>query len=431
LASQKLACWNGISSHQLVPAVSNNITFVNALLNACTSGMWLSLLLFSVCATTPTSAADMPAPELPAEVTINQDAGCGGLLVVTLRLESGEEVPCAVDTGSEGTVFDKSLETKLGKRLDTTRMWNFGVKHKSAAYATPKLYLGSTLLRTGNTIFCTDLKQMLSGSDHPIKGILGMDCLHYYCIQLDFDAGKMRFLPPEQVDAAKLGKAFPMTLTSYENSEGDFMRAFISFGSLIGGKGTNLLVDTGYEVDGALESGLFRRSLLEQRLRAEGDAAGSQASGFMWFRQCVWNGATYTNLLIGNGGSDFKRGNGENLIGLRFLARHLVTFDFPTRALYLKQRIIGPLAAEKVKAATEFLTGLKHNNQLPGWSSDDKGTLNCDANANPEAFYGRKSGDETTYHYVVARASRESPWKLIKAWRTDYKNHIIETYQVP
>jgi hypothetical protein len=296
----------------------------------------------------------MPGPELPAEVTINQDAGCGGLLLVMLRLEGGGEVLCAVDTGSEGTIFDKSLEPKLGKRLDTITMWNFGVKHKSGTYATPKLYLGSTLLRTGNTIFCTDLKQMLSGSGHPVKGILGMDCLHYYCIQLDFEAGKMRFLPPEQVDAAKLGKAFPMTLTSYENSEGDFMRAFISFGSLIGGKGTNLLVDTGCAVDGLLESGLFRRTLLEQRLRAEGDAASSQASGYMWFRECVWNGTTYTNLLIGKGGSDFKRGNGENLIGLRFLARHLVTFDFSTRALYLKQRIIGPLVAENVASSGMF-----------------------------------------------------------------------------
>ena len=431
LASQKWACWNGISSRQLVPAVSNNHTFVHALHNACTSGMWLSLLLFCVCATTPARAAIMPPPELPAEVTMNEDAGHGGPLLVTLRFEDGGEVLCAVDTGSEGTIFDKSLEPKLGKRLDTITMWNFSVKHKSGIYATPKLYLGSTLLETGNNIFCTDLKQMLSGSGHPIKGILGMDCLHYYCIQLDFEAGRMRFLHPEQVNAAKLGKAFLMTLTSHPNSEGDFMMPFIRFGSLIGGEGTSLLVDTGCAADGLLESGLFRRSPLEQRLRADGDAASSQASGYVWFRKCVWNGASYTNLLIGNGGSDLSRGNGENLIGLRFLARHLVTFDFPTRALYLKQRSVGPLVDENTEAATGFLNNLKGNNQLPGWSQSDKGTFYCDASVNSEAFDARKSGDESIYHYIVARASKDRPWKLIKAWRTDYKDHIIEKYRVP
>ena len=37
---------------------------------------------------------------LPAEVPINQEAGRGGGLVVTVRLESGEELPFWVDTGT-------------------------------------------------------------------------------------------------------------------------------------------------------------------------------------------------------------------------------------------------------------------------------------------------------------------------------------------
>ena len=35
-----------------------------------------------------------------------------------------------------------------------------------------------------------------------------------------------------------------------------------------------------------------------------------------------------------------------NLIGLQFLARHLVTFNFPKRIMYLKRTSVGPLAVE-------------------------------------------------------------------------------------
>ena len=53
---------------------------------------------------------------------MNQDAGRGGILIVTLRLESGEKLPFIVDTGCQVTVFDKSLEGKLGKRFDHLRI---------------------------------------------------------------------------------------------------------------------------------------------------------------------------------------------------------------------------------------------------------------------------------------------------------------------
>jgi hypothetical protein len=156
-----------------------------------------------------------------------------------------------------------------------------------------------------------------------------------------------------------------------------------------------------------------------------------QGSAFAWFQKCVWNANTYTNLLIGNGGTDFSTGNGGNLIGLGFLARHLVTFDFPARTLYLKQTRIGPLADEAMEAATEFVNTLKGNCQLPGWSTNDKGAIYCHADINLDAFDARKDGDSSTYHYIVARAAKDSPWKLRKAWRTDQKDHIIQNYRVP
>jgi hypothetical protein len=359
------------------------------------------------------SSVIIPASDLPADVTINKDAGRGNLLFVTLNLDDGKNLPFVVDTGAEGTLLDNSLELQLGRRLGTVKANHWGNISDAGMYAAPKLYLGTTPLMTGSRIFTLDFKQLSSQTIRPVMGILGMDCLKHYCIQLDFDAGKMRFLDPDHMDVAKLGKAFPL-MSSVD-------RPCIHHGSLIGGEGTNLLIDSGYRNDGALEPGIFQREVLEHRLRAEGDAVNGN-TGRVWFSKWAWNGETFTNLLIGADG---------NVIGLRFLARHLVTFDFPKRTMYLNQTSVGPPVDENMAAAAEFFNTLKGKGQLPGWSENDKGTFYLEPYPNFEAFDGRKNGDSSIYHYQVARASENNPWKLQKAWRTDQNNQPIEEYPVP
>lgn len=144
--------------------------------------------------------ADSVQPQLSDEVTINKDAGRWNFVFVTLRLEHGDELPCMVDTGSPITVFDKSLESKLGMRLKTGTMWMGSTKQKC--------------------------------------GVYGHDWEKVY-------------LP-----------------------------------------------------------------------------------------ECVWAGETYTNLNI-------QIHDHANMLGLTFLARHLVTLDFPKQTIYLKQTSAGPLADEK------------------------------------------------------------------------------------
>jgi hypothetical protein len=142
-------------------------------------------------------------------------------------------------------------------------------------------------------------------------------------------------------------------------------------------------------------------------------------------------------------------GKGTDLIGLRFLARHLVTFDFPNRRMYLKRTSTGPLAGDRfVKtqaaaksvagSAVEFLKSLKESGQVPGWSKQDTGTIQEALHFNYHELYpafatldARKNGDSSTYHYTLSRASQDSPWKLRKAWRTDRNDHTIEEYPVP
>lgn len=262
------------------------------------------LLPLSSFATTPQPSVFVPASVLPAEVTINKDAGHGNWLFINLSMESGEELPFFIDTGASGSCFDKKLEPQLGKRLGhfTIRTLDDG-QQESFAHAEPKLYSGDTLLMTGSNIGTYDFKRLSVRAGRPIMGVLGMDCLGHYCIQLDFGARKMKFLEPGQIDTATLGKSYPLLLKGH--------RPFIRQVGLTGGSETNLLIDTGCVSDGYVEK----------------TTVDGNGSGLVKVPECIWDGNTYTNLLVGRG---------DHIIGLKFLARHLVTLDFPSQTMYLK-----------------------------------------------------------------------------------------------
>ncbi|MDE3067515.1 MAG: aspartyl protease family protein, partial [Verrucomicrobiota bacterium] len=144
---------------------------------------------------------------------MNKDAGRGSWLMVTVRLENGQKLPMVVDTGSPATCFDTNLATVLGKRLDTGTFWNFGRKHKIGVYAAPRLYWDGTPLKmTGTNVLAGNfISQLSPDAERPVMGILGMDVLGHYCLQLDFKRGKMRFLDDQRAVGKDWGKPFPLT----------------------------------------------------------------------------------------------------------------------------------------------------------------------------------------------------------------------------
>lgn len=265
---------------------------------------------------------------LPAEVPINSEAGRGGLLVVPVKLESGEEVYFLLDTGS-GSCLDKSLESKLGKPVGTETVQSWGVETKVNVYATPRLYLGGAALQTEPHIVTYDLAHLSGWSDRPIKGMLGTDCLRHYCIQLDFAAGKMRFLDSEHTDRQTCGKAFPIVPLNSRDG-----RPAVSE-NLFGAQGANSLIDSGYNSDGWLMPKYYRQWTNEAAPPAGGEARSPNG---------LFGGEKYAfmSLRVEDVESDG--------IGLRFLARHLVTLDFPNKTMYLLRQSPGPLADPRMKA---------------------------------------------------------------------------------
>jgi hypothetical protein len=156
-------------------------------LTARATGAILSLWLLCSCATKP----HPPATGLPVEVGFNKDAGRGGHLVVMVRFD-GKDLPFIVDTGSSSSCLDTSLESKLGEPVGTEIINQWGKHTRKMVYTMPKLYLGGVELKTGNRVLTSNLKQLPFVSDHPIMGMLGIDVLGNYCIQLDFGANKLR-----------------------------------------------------------------------------------------------------------------------------------------------------------------------------------------------------------------------------------------------
>jgi len=232
-----------------------------------------------------------------------------------IRLESGEELPFLLDTGASGTCFDKSLEPRLGKRLDTGASWHFGHKLDAGEYAAPKLYSGNSLLLMRGPIVVThNLKQLIPG--HRVMRILGMDVLGHYCIQLDFTANNLRFLGDQHASTNGWGQPFSMT----DSGSGCF---WINE-NLAGSDGPESLIDTGCLDDGWLTPTFFQRWTNQATLATNSQVRAPIAR---------LRGEFYPEVELQ--GLDFKQLESSdshmkfNGIGLPFLSRHLVTLDFP------------------------------------------------------------------------------------------------------
>jgi Aspartyl protease len=358
--------------------------------------------------------------QLPIEVTMNKEAGRGGLLFVSLRLEDGEELPFLLDTGASGIALDKSLEPKLGNRLGTEPSHGWGGKGKADTFVAPKLFLGGMPLITGSKVWIINLNRP--------SGILGMDCLKHYCIQFDFQAGKLRFLNPDELNTNQLGNAYPLTLNGN--------LPFIHHSGLLGGSNTNLLIDMGCHIDGLAEK--------------------NTVNGLGYFLpECEWDSETYSNLSVAAVGN-------ANVLGLDFLARHLVTLDFPNRMMYLKQTSINPLGDDdstkfgndEMEAPVKFLEILKESGKLPGLSKDGKAVIRLESYSNFDSqpkdsrslayvkgyfnsihktvtFGLLNEGEDFLCHYTISRASKDDVWKLERAWRTKLNGKKIEEFPVP
>ena len=368
------------------------------------------------------------ASGLPADITLNKDAGRGGMVFVTVRLDDGEKLPVVLDTGCPTTCLDQSLESKLGNRIRTDTLWAFGVRSQINVYSAPSLYFGKTLLKkTGDFIVTHDCSQMSADVGRPIMGVLGMDVLKNYCIQLDFNARKIRFLDYKHADKSGWGTPFPITyIPDGCPSIND---------NVVGSVGVGSLIDTGCNYDGWLIPQLFQQwtdntlPLIAGQAHAPNGVLGGQSYSDLQLR-----GVDLKSLSTGDTHIQF------NGLGLHFLARHMVTLDFPEKTLYFKRTSADALDYKEtntksdIESAAKVLTGLERTGRLPGWAKTDdiatsKATFVFDSGS--ITFNIQKNADSSVYHYKFTQPRHDSLWQISGAWHTDSTGRTIQEYQVP
>ena len=239
----------------------------------------------------------------------------------------------------------------------------------------------------------------------------------------------MRFLDDTTADKKDWGRPFYLT----DIGDGRFSVRE----NLAGAKDSGSVIDSGFNNDGWLSQPLFQQWTNQTGMPVDGKVRSPAG---------ILGGEIYPDVNLREFGAEaLSFGDSHvvfNGIGLRFLARHLVTFDFPGRTMYLKRTNIDPRVAEDREAAGKAAAGsamqvlnrLKEKGRMPGWSKNDE------AATETVTFHFQypdsltldllKKGGSANYHYEFVRASKTSPWKLQKAWQTDTDKHVVKVFPV-
>ncbi|HEV2695243.1 MAG TPA: hypothetical protein VG347_20285 [Verrucomicrobiae bacterium] len=280
-------------------------------------GLWLL-------ASAMQAVAEDVRPALPPEAEMSPGADRGRHIFVIVRVGHGSDLPFVLDTGASTTVFDESLAPQLGRAIALSASWRFGVQKEEGVYTAPHFYLGGTRLLGGKTVSTADFKNVSKDIGRPVRGLIGMDVLGNYCVQLDFAAGKVRFLDGDQADKSKWGKAIPLT------DLGDGCMAVRE--NLAGSTEVGSLIDTGDNGDGWLVPEVYQQWTNQTRVLTGSETASPQG---------ILAGEKYRHLELRGldakmvvSGDPHMRVNG---IGLRVLSRYVVTLDFPDRTMYLRR----------------------------------------------------------------------------------------------
>lgn len=268
----------------------------------------------------------MPAnpskPGVPPPTAFDTGLGTSRILCLRIQGEHGEKWRFIVDTGSPITIFNSTERPKLGPSVGTeTVQYAWAGNAQLQVHNAPRLFLNNTLLLTGPRVWSDDLRRVWPGRG--VDGILGLDCLQHYCVQFDFPNRTLRFLDPERANGPELGRSYPLY------TEGN--KTVFVLGNFLNA-GLNLYeIDTGCTVDSVMKPAGFDLACQKQRpdwMRQfpTGDGRPVNEAGFS---QGTFDGQIYHKLIVDS--------SNHNFLGLRFLARHILTLNFPKHTMYLRR----------------------------------------------------------------------------------------------
>jgi hypothetical protein len=280
-----------------------------------------------------------PKPTAPPEVLAEFEySGDTGHIILPITFQ-GQEYPFVLDTAGTDTAFDDSFKDKLGKRF----LWPLkgrgakGQMLKVEWYRRYDCYLGPLDLDDHGTIKVIDLDKLIPEKNRKFQGIIGLDFLKKYIVQIDFDNGKVSFF-----EGKKEFDIFSF-LKSKENKHPEWgepipmktkFRSGLRYveGTLFNNVKVEFLVDTGWLGPDSLKTRIFDKVYTQKDPNVKSSVVKSPLTGssdYNIIRKFSVGPFGYKNNI-------FRRSN-RSVLGLWFLSRHLVTFDFPNKIMYLKK----------------------------------------------------------------------------------------------
>lgn len=124
--------------------------------------------------------------------------------------------------------------------------------------------------------------------------------------------------------------------------------------------------------------------------------------------------------------------------GVLLLAALLLSGCSSTKARALRAVRTNPVAIEAASGG-DFLLSLREQGKLPGVPKDAHGDIEFDFSFPlPEqvtypfspTFKVSIKGQTLMNHFTVLKETKDSPWQLQKAWRTDSQGRIVEELPV-
>jgi len=266
----------------------------------------------------------------PTPVLVSRIATDGDFVTLPVRLD-GQELLFMVDTGSTTTAFDTSFRNRLAPAGEAERRKVARDEEASELYMPPSMTVtgtdsGAIPFPGDCPVVCRDLAEARKVSNSPIQGVIGMDFLAAYALELNLVDGRI-CLYADAGSAKKswgdvqISMSIPLQHPCLEiQSANVFYWALIDTGAL-------LSLNLEHEAYAYL---LPKRQITQLMFRFPvGDSWKTGATDEGWLREVKVGPFRHRNISINR---DFV-----SLLGLYYWRRYHCVFDFPEKTIYLKK----------------------------------------------------------------------------------------------
>jgi hypothetical protein len=287
----------------------------------------IALVLTVACAVTTSEPIRATGEETRFSTSIERHGD-----VVLIPVTLGEKTySCVLDTGSSLMVFDNSLKPLLGKPLGEETVGTLSLPNTIEKFESPAYRVGPFPATHKEPVVTSDLSRFRQITGHNLRGILGMSFLRNFVVRIDFDKGSVSLSRTLSAETVSNAVKIPFEL----NRNGL---------PIIGGRipaanrphEVSFLVDTGAS-GVALNRALFQHLLEEEQLQIVGKTISSDLGNDHWnykarVKALKLDKFEHTELLVSHTFSPQQ----PSVMGLSYLSRFRVTFDFPNQQLVLE-----------------------------------------------------------------------------------------------